>query len=150
MAGFVFKLEPLLKARKHRERELQLAVAGIERQRLELERRLRNHQQCIVRGKQDLRQRLVGTLDLRSLRLQASSALHAARLAQQVAITLAGVHQRLGEARAQLQEAARQRRAIELLRDRRYARWKARQDRLESAALDDLVTNAAARKETVS
>ena len=39
------------------------------------------------------------------------------------------------------------RRALELLKERRFEQWKKRLDKAETAQIDELVTNAAARKE---
>lgn len=138
MAKFVFKLEPLLEARRRREQGRQREVAEVERERLALERMLREHQREIGRGKQELRERLAGPLDMRRLRQGSFASLHRVRKAQQVVLQLAGVHRRLDEARGRLLEATRRRRAIELLRDRRFQQWKTALDKAETAMLDDL------------
>lgn len=138
MARFRFQLEPVLKVRKRAEERAQLALAALDRQRLELEETLRRRQEEIRREKDALRGRLVGDLDVRGLRLQAGSSVHLVRKAQQAVLALAGLHWRLGEARAALVEAARSRRAMELLRERRYGEWKAGLAKAETAELDDL------------
>ena len=148
MARFRFRLEPLLRARRQTEQTRQRAVAELERRRRELEDTLRRQQQFITAGKQSLRDRLVGSLDMASLRAHAGSTIHLLREAQRIVIELAGVHKRLEGARAQLIEAARQRRAVELLRERRLAQWKAQINKAEDAALDELAVHAAARKES--
>ena len=48
------------------------------------------------------------------------------------------MNRRLDTARGRLIEATTRRRAIELLRDRRCARWKAALAKAETAALDEL------------
>ena len=148
MPAFVFRLDPLLKARRRAEQHAQRAVAEIERQRLDLERQLRRHQQDITQSKQDLRGTMVGAIDMRSLRLGAGAALHVVRKAHQVVLQLAGVTQRLEASRGELIEATTRRRAIELLRDRRHTQWKMALDKAETAALDELAVNRAARKES--
>ncbi|MHC4828252.1 MAG: flagellar export protein FliJ [Planctomycetota bacterium] len=147
MAKFVFRLEPLLKARRRAEEKEQLAVAELERQRLALADTLRRHQRNITHGKESLRGSLAGTLDMRSLRLEAGAALHLVRKAQQVVLQLAGLGQRQETARARLIEATKRRRALELLKERRFDEWKTRLGKAEDAQIDELVTNAAARKE---
>ncbi|MDY7109689.1 MAG: flagellar export protein FliJ [Planctomycetota bacterium] len=147
MARFRFKLEPLLKARRHAEREKQRAVAELERQRLDLEDALRRRQAFIVEGKAALRDRLVGDLDMPSLRAHAGSTVQVMREAERLVLELAGVHKRLEAARGELVEAARERRSLELLRDRRLAQWKAALNKAEDAALDELAVHAAARRE---
>ncbi|MHC4416013.1 MAG: flagellar export protein FliJ [Planctomycetota bacterium] len=147
MPRFVFALEPLLEVRRRAEQDAQRHVARIERERLRLEETLRRHQHGITERKHALRKSLTGTIDMPALRLRANASLHLVRQARQVVLQLAGVHARLESARARLVEAAQRRRAIELLRDRRYAQWKAAQDKAETAALDELAVIACARKE---
>lgn len=150
MAKFVFKLEPLLKARKRAEERHQLVVAGVERERLVLEEKLRRRQDEIGRSKETWRGSLVGRIDIASLRLQAASALGSVRQAQQLVLQLAGVHQRLETARGALIEATKARRAIERLKERRFERWKADLEKAETARLDELATNGAARRGVIA
>ena len=147
MAKFVFRLQPLLRARERAEQARQRAVAEVERERLVLENRLRRQQQVITEGKRELAGRLVGGIEMEALRQQAGATLHAMREAQRLVLELAGVHRRLEATREELIEATRQRRAIELLRDRRFAQWKTDQEKAETGALDELAVAAAARKE---
>ena len=148
MPRFRFRLEPLLTARRHVEQERQRAVAEQERRRRELEEVLRRQQQFITEGKSALRAGLQGTLDLTDMRAHAGATLQLMRRAQRLAIELAGVHTRLEAARVQLIEATRDRRAIELLKERRFAQWKAALEKAEHAAVDELAVQAAARKES--
>ena len=147
MARFVFSLQSVLKARRRAEEELQRAVAQIERERMRLEDVLRGHQRSLVSDKNLLRAGLTGLIDARDLRLQANCARQIMRRAQQIVLELAGVYKRLEAARARLIEATRDRRAIELVRERRYEQFKAAIDKAETAALDELAVIAAARKE---
>ena len=147
MARFRFRLQPLLRARRIAEQEKQRVVADIERQRRDLEDQLRRKQEQIASGKQNLRNDLTGSIHAPSLRLQAHNSLNVMRDAQRLVLELAGVHRRLDSARQELQEATRQRRAIELLRDRRYEQWLREQDRIDAAMIDELAVQAAARKE---
>lgn len=150
MAKFIFKLQPLLRARQRAEQTRQRAVAEVVREKLELEDQLRRRQEQITRGKQALGDRLVGKLDVRLLRDQAGATMLYLRKARQLALELAGTHRRLEAAREELIEATRRRRAIELLRDRRFEQWKADLDKAETAALDELAVIAAARRERKS
>ena len=146
MPRFRFALESLLTARRLAEREQQRVVASIERERLALEESLRRQQQDISSARQSLRDSLIGTLDAHILRLHAASSLQQMRSAQRLVLELAGVHRRLETARSALVEAARARRAIELLRERRFAQWKAALAKAEDQALDELAVIAAARR----
>ncbi len=150
MAKFAFRLEPLLKARRRAEQDAQRAVARILRQRMTLEDTLRGFQQKISHGKESLRGSLAGSIDMRALRLEAGASLHLVRKAQQVVLQLAGLGQRQAPARAKRIEARKRRRALELLRERRLEQWRTALDKAEDAQLDELATNAAARKEAES
>lgn len=149
MARFVFKLEPLLKARSRVEQQFQLAVAQIERERIRLEDKLRAKQTSLTGGKEELRDQLSGLIDVRSLRYRANMAQQIMRDAQKLVLELAGVHNRLFVAREKLIEAARSRRAIELVREKRYQQYKADEAKAEIAAMDELAVIAAARKEPI-
>jgi len=148
MPIFRFKLEPLLTARKQDERSAQLAVATLERQRMALEDTLRRHQQNVTVGKQELRDRLVGELDMPVMRDHAVSTVQILRLADRIVLQLAGAYRQIEQARAILIEATKRRRAVELLRERRFAQWRRGLQRAEDAALDELAVQQAARKET--
>ena len=148
MARFVFKLQALLDARHRAERTAQQALAGIEAERRALEEALRRQQARIDEARHALRGELTGTLHAQDLRMTANAALQLMRQAQRMLPDIAAVHQRLDEARQQLVEARRARRAVELLRERRLAEWRAAEARRETALHDDLASTAAARKET--
>jgi flagellar export protein FliJ len=78
--------------------------------------------------------------------MHAVASIQQLRQGQRLALELAGVHKRLELARQSLVEAARERRAIELLRERRFAQWMAALDKAEADMLDELAVIAAARK----
>ena len=146
MAKFVFRLEPLLTARRHAEQDARRVVAVLERERIGLEDDLRRHQQRIVSDKQQMRDSMTGSLDMRSLRQSAGVTLHAIREAQQLVLKLAGVGQRMESARSKLRRTMTRRRAIELLREKRFDQWKFVQSKAETAALDELAVGRAARR----
>lgn len=143
---FRFTLEPLLKARRMTEQGHQRIVAEIERQRMKLEDGLRRQQSNITLGRHELRDSLTGSIDVQSLRMHASCSMQQMRHAQRIVLELAGVHKRLEAARVELIEATKQRRAVELLRDRRFAEWQMAEKKRESAAIDELAVIAAARR----
>jgi flagellar FliJ protein len=145
-AKFNFTLEPLLRARRLQEQERQRAVAEIERQRIAIEDELRRQQDRIASAKGSMREQLVGAIDAWSLRMHAASSMAVMRQAQRAVLELAGVHRRLESARVELVEAMRSRRAVELLRERRYEAWKMEVDRAEASALDELAIIDAARR----
>ena len=160
MPKFRFELEAVLRARVATERQRQLVVAQIESQRVALEDQIRAAQRAIRDSKEALRDRLhaersrselgdaaPAPVDLRSARQEAAGALAMVARAQHLAIRLAGVHERLDAARLELLAAAKDRKAVETLRDRRYEAWKDALKRREEAAADELATMAHARRE---
>lgn len=152
MAKFIFKLDGVLRARLAEERARQLALASVERERVEIEDQIRAHQREISREREEMREHLSasGPVQLRAVRMQAHAALHASARAQQAVLRLAGVHRRLDAARKDLLEAATRRKAVERLKERRLEEWTAQQKHIEAAAIDELVVMRAARAETES
>lgn len=155
MARFVFELQAALEQRERVERERQVVVAQLQAEASQLEEFIRGRQRQIEQEKEELRQALVSEraagasggmiVDLDAARRQGAAALGRIREAQQAALRLAGVLRRLDKARLDLLEAARQRKAVELLRDRRYEAWKLDQARREAAAVDELAVMRAGR-----
>ena len=140
MARFRFGLDPVLRQRTREEEEKQRAVAALERQRLAIEEEIRGYQSAIEAERAELSDRLGegGAIDLRGVRVQANASLHLITLAQRAALRLAGVYERLDEARLALLEASTRKKAVETLRDERYAAWRAARSKAELAALDEL------------
>ncbi|MCA9281357.1 MAG: flagellar FliJ family protein [Phycisphaeraceae bacterium] len=148
MAKFRFPLQALLEHRSRIERDHRVLVAQAERARVDAENEVRSRQQSIVSIKDDLREALspeAGSINLREARLQANASLHATLRTQQSALQLAGAMRRVDGARAALVEAAKERRALELLRDRRFEAWKQRMNKAETNELDDIANARAAR-----
>lgn len=168
MARFKFGLQRLLDHRERLEQEKQKAVAELERQRVQLEGRIREHQRSIVDTRSELRQALLGerlgpagvvptgvrahhdrergSVSFADVRSQAAASLGLVMKTQQLAIGLAGLHRRLDAARLELLKAATDRKAVELLREKRRRRWLEEENRRETARLDDLTAARAARR----
>ncbi len=145
MARFRFQLQPVLDARVRAEDECRREVAVLEAERRRLEDRLRAGQASITGAREDVREALTGSVRPEALRAQANASLACMRDAQRLVLELAGVHRRLETARSALADAATRRRAIELVKERRFEAWRREQDRREQAALDELATNRGAR-----
>ena len=145
MAKFRFELDPVLRARQREEDVIQRDVARLQRQRTILEDGLRNRQVRLSESKRSVRDQLVGTIETSNVRMQATASLAIMRDAERTVLELAGIHQRLEEARSKLREAAKRRRAIELLRERRVVEWRRNEARAEQLALDELAVIRAAR-----
>lgn len=147
MAKFRFKLDPVLSLRERIERDRQAELAGVQAERQALEDQLRAIQEQIRDGKNQWRSSLSGQVDARAARQTAVASLLLQSRAQRVVLQLAGVHKRLEAARLKLVEASKSRRAVELLKERRFSEWERAISRAEDAAVDDLAVIRAARKE---
>ncbi|MCC6283955.1 MAG: flagellar export protein FliJ [Phycisphaerales bacterium] len=152
MARFRFTLEPVLEMRRREEREHQRRVAELERQRLDIEAQVERHESMLSAERGDLRDRLApgagssGTA-FAAVRAQAAASVDAVRRLRRLALDLSGVMERLARARSELAHAAARRKAVELLRERRFAEWLADGARREQAGQDDLSTMRAGRPE---
>lgn len=150
MAKFRFNLETLLQQRTRVEEAKQRDLAAIERERLDIERQILDAQRDIATQKQDLRAALAPIrgrpeVDLRSVRLQSHASLHSVASLQRLALKLAGAHQRAERARSELLRATADRKAVELLKQRRFDAWLRDENRKEAAAVDDMVNARVAR-----
>ncbi|MBY0310458.1 MAG: flagellar FliJ family protein [Phycisphaerales bacterium] len=139
--GFRFNLQPELDRRTRVERDRQIALAAIERDRLVLEERLRAAQRDIGLAKHEVRSRLVGGgVNVPELRMQAAASLHQVGLAQRLAIELAGVYARIEQARAALLKASSDRKGVELIREKRFEEWRQEHLRRENAQLEEVAS----------
>jgi flagellar biosynthesis chaperone FliJ len=150
MARFIFELQAVLKQRLAVERERQLRVALIERERLDQEWKIRSIHVRIENEKRELATYLhaeqsEGGVDIRGVRLQASSSLSLVGRAQREVLVLAGIHKRLDEARLHLLEATTARKAVEKLKERRWEAWREVQRGVEARALDEIAVMRGAR-----
>lgn len=157
MAKFRFELDAVLEQRRRAERDRQLIVAGIERERLELETAIRERQEGLTRERGEMREHLrslgsgrkgavAGVSMLMPVRQQAAAALRLQADAQKLVLRLAAVHKRLEVARRELASAMAARKAVEMLRQNRWDAWRREQDRREQTALDEIATIASARE----
>ena len=140
MARFVFQLEPLLKHRQMLEDEAQRALALLMRERMILEHELQRHQETIRDDKQLMGRSLVGHVDVPRIRSHAMHVAQVAVRAQQIGFRMVELNRRIEQARTELVEAMKQRKAVELLKDKQFKRWQHEQDRRETAELDELAT----------
>jgi flagellar FliJ protein len=139
MALFVFKLEGVLRHRANIEEQRRRELAAIQAEMAMLEKELAELDAAMRASETDLRQnRLVGRLDLAFLAAQRRYAIAMQRKAIALAQKMAGVRPKLELARANLAEAAKQRKIIEKLRDRQLTRWKQEQAHHELLELDDV------------
>ena len=147
MAVFRFKLQSLLDLRTREEDACRSAHRSLLGEKSRIEHLLLEHQRVIQEGKHSMRSSMLGTVDTTALRLHSHAALGLMKEAQAAAIALAGLGRRIQVAARELEVARGRRRAVESLRERRHREWKLLQERREVAALDELATISAHRRD---
>ncbi len=143
MARFRFQLQAVLQHRLRLEQEQQRVVAELESTRATLEGTIRSCQDALVRERSEMRSMLQAA-DMRGVRFQAGAATRIIASAQRAVLELAGVHKRLEAARAVLLEATKRRKAVDLLKERRFEEWRYQQARREAEATDEIAVMRAA------
>ena len=148
MSRFSFSLQSLLELRKRQEQEHQQHVAALQRRRYALEDSLRRQQHQVEDARSQLRRRLVGTLDAEDVRRFAAAAVQEQRQIQRILPELGELHRKIEGAQRVLLEAARRRKALERLREQKFAEWRAAQLRQEGRILDDLAATSAWKEDS--
>jgi flagellar protein FliJ len=159
MARFRFTLQALLDQRERVEQDRRRDVAAVEATRLELRRTLdaarareaderRTWREIL--GPRDAASepsnRASGALDLAAVCRQAHAIAGMARHTGEIERQIVRVEGELAAARERLAHAAKERRAMELLRDQRLEQWKRGEARAEEAALDEIAVAREARR----
>ena len=146
MQAFQFRYQAVLKQREVIEQQRQRAFAQLMHQRNAKFAQLREMQETISASKREAAGGLVGTVNLGSIagiaRYSASCALRGNALVREIAQLEIQVEQ----ARNALVEASKNRKALELLRDRQRQDWELEQRRMEAKLLDEQTTQAYAAK----
>ncbi len=146
MAKFDFPLEAVLRQRKLVEEQKQRSLAAVQAEMGALEAELRSMDATVLESLADLRDnRLVGKLDLSFLAAHRRYSLAMQRRALGLAERMAATKLRLDDARRALGEAARDRKMMEKLRERRKEAWASELARNETAQLDEVGIQIAAR-----
>lgn len=138
MPRFKFQLDPVLKHRLHVEDQRRRELAGVIRQQVQMQEELRGMQSTIVASKRDLADGLVGRVDMDRVSHFARYSGQVAMRARQAVARLSVLQREIDAARARLIEATRDRRALELLKERQRQAWQHEQDRREADALDEI------------
>jgi flagellar FliJ protein len=138
MPGFVFQLEGLLRHRKRLERERQRDLALIQRQARLLEDELRQLGNSMTATNNELRSRLTGRLDLPFLAAHRRYIVTMQLKGQGILQRLSALTPQIESRRLALVAAAKDRKAIEKLKERRKEIWLADQARREMADLDEV------------
>ena len=139
MAKFVFKLDGVLKHRQNIEHQRQRELAIVQGQWTILDTQLRALDSSVRASVEDLRtNRLIGTVDLAFLSAHRRYSLAMQRKAMGLAEKMAAVQIHVDKARKNLQEAAKQRKILEKLRERQMARWREEIERRDVAEMDEI------------
>ncbi len=146
MAKFQFRFQTLLAHHRRVEDQRQRDLAQHLRTRMILHDQIRDMQDTIRDSKRSMADGLVGTVDLTRVGQFARYSGHAAQRARQIVVKLASLEKQVEEARQALLDASKQRKALELLRDKHEAQWRYEQNRRETNELDELATTRYARR----
>jgi len=137
MTRFNFRLERVLDLREQTEEQAQRRMAEAQRARSLQERRKEAAETALAEEERSLRRKVSG-------RFQALDALTTSRFGQKLrgdarreGELLARADELVGDRRRELTEAAKQKKMLELLRDKKRAEHTADLLRLEQAVLDD-------------
>ncbi|WP_428386552.1 flagellar FliJ family protein [Mucisphaera sp.] len=146
MARFQFRYQSLLDERRRVEQRAQRNLANILANQQQLRDQLLQTQNRITTGKRQLRDSLTGKIDLNAVTQFGRHNSHTLLSGQGIVNKLAALEPHIETARRQLAEAARKRKAMELLHDRDLADWKHTERRrennlLEEAALQTTLAN---------
>ncbi len=148
MAQFVFKLEGVLRHRKNLEQARQRTLAEVQAQLSQLEAQLRALDAQVQATNDDVRQnRLIGKVDVNFLTAHRRFLMATQRRAMEIAQNMGLVQLKLDEARRALAEAAKERKVLEKLRERKHQAWQAELNRKEAAALDEVAMQMSYRRQ---
>ena len=146
MPRFNFKYQAVFRQREAIEQQKQRAFAKLIHQRNAMFGQLREMQETISVSKHQAATGLVGQVDLDAIagiaRYSASCALRGNGLVREIA----QLETLVEKAKSELMEAAKNRKALELLRDRQRQDWELEQRRMEAKQLDEQTTQAYAAK----
>lgn len=151
MARFVFNLQTVLEQREREEQLAQMehAEARLEQKRFEDE--LAALEQDLKASNEHMRDRhLVGKIDTSILAAHRRYLISMRTLVITVAQKIATARLKVEATQRKLAEAAKQYKAIEVLRDRQKSRWTAEQNRKELAAADDVAMQIAYQNLTIN
>ncbi|WP_432799457.1 flagellar export protein FliJ [Poriferisphaera sp. WC338] len=146
MPRFAFKYETLLDHRRTIEEDRQRDVARLLRTKMIFEGELRKMQETIVTSKHALADGLVGAVDVRRIAEFAGYSSHVTVRGQNLVMKMAELENHLQTARGKLLDATKQRKALELLKEKQFDAWKYAENKKESAELDEIATQRYARK----
>ena len=138
MAKFVFKLDGVLNLRLRTEQQAQRAAAERQAEVNRVTDELRHLNADLQSAADELRaHHLTGRVDVGYLAAHRRFTADVTRRGSALMAKIALAERSAAEAKARLAEAAKQRRILEILRDKQHARWRADETRRELAEADD-------------
>lgn len=146
MAIFRFKLETVLRHRVMIEEECQRELAKTLRHRMILMDQLRQMQQTISDSRRTLGEGLVGRVEMSQVADFARYSIQARQRAGDIVRRLSGAEKEIDAAREKLNKATRERKALDLLKERQHSAWLLEQSRKEAAAMDEMAVQAFGRR----
>lgn len=139
MAKFIFNLDGVLRQRKQVERDRQRALAEKMAEVHRLSEELRQMDQSMQSAVADVREnRLRGPIDLAFIAAHRRYTMAMQRKATDQARRIVAAQQIADAARVELAEAAKQRKIIEKLREKRYQLWKMELERKAAMEMDEV------------
>jgi flagellar FliJ protein len=136
---FIFKLEGVFRQRKQVERQRQRDVAIVQAQARQTEQELRALNDAMKTSTEQVRTtQLIGKLDMTFLAAHRRYLAAMQRKGQLLVQKLAAQQRQVEAARLVLAEAAKARKAIEKLKERRWEQWMTDQAKREIAELDEV------------
>ena len=138
MARFVFSLEQLLQQRRRQEQQAQRALADCQSAAAGQQAALERLGADLASARDSLRGELTGAVNVAYLSIHQQYTLDAATRTAELNQRLAAAQRRVREAEAALIHAAKQRRVVEVLREKQLADWRARQSRRDQAEADEV------------
>jgi flagellar export protein FliJ len=150
MARFIFKLQGVLRQRKQIEQERLRDLAKTAQQMREVEQLLRSLNMELVSNTQSLRDgHLVGRLDMTYLAAHRRYTIAMQRKGQALVQRLASLQKQTEIQQQALAEAAKRRKAIENLKERRHEQWRTDLSRKEMAEMDDISNQMFFRSQSI-
>ncbi|MFO0894865.1 MAG: flagellar FliJ family protein [Phycisphaerales bacterium] len=138
MSRFRFPWETLLAVRRREEQAQQATLARLQGRSREIAEAMEAGRHALDAGREALRGALTGRVDGAAVRMEAQNALVLQRRLRAAGAELAAANRAAEQARRTLADAARERRAVELLREARLRAHLEAQARREQAAMDEV------------
>ncbi len=146
MAGFKFQFAAVLKQKQIQEDTCQRDLAKLMRRKMIYEDQLRQIQRTLTDSKDELTGTLSGRVDMNRVGQFARYSGETTVRAHQIVRGLAELEGQISRSRDGLRVAMRERKAIELLREKQEKQWKQAMTKRQNAELDEMALQSFVRK----